>query len=795
MKNLVKFTDRIEGQASIASNKDKYFKTKDSTSPSGHALVAQIEMTHSGIVTRNYGFYLPSKMRDGAFSFTKDYAKPVIIGHDEDPHKPADPVGRVIQADYVDTSSKYASKDSYFAKLSAFVDAKDVKRNKITDFVNHVIENYDGKDGYKGLGHIRGTLKITDAETIGKILDERYLTVSTSMSSNSAVCSICATDWVQDGACEHSRGGRYDDSVMVLVPGAMSYDHLGIVNAPADPNAAGFKIIGAHQVKDKLDDSITLYEYKDNFTVAASLFAWNDKNLYSLSTKEDVDLIEVKDNIQKMENAMAKKKETKDLRQNILDGIRVSTSVYSYSEESGSKEMTISQYAESLSEVDLEKLITDITAVMAESEMVESDSADEIITKYFDDKFKLFKKGEDKEEKDPKADKKPSEKKAKKKAKKMDSYKLVDGDEISDEVIEEKIALIKSIDGFSATDEEIESLAVTAALIDAKDPLTVLHFGDNFEASAVVAAVQKRANAAELSGLSEEAFTDMLNAHMPEGIVHSNEGLRASDFCGVKGFFPVTDKNTYIASKAVLAEVKASDSVKGRILGAIEKKLAKLAIDLTDSFDRDNEPCDNTIAVSTDDLLKAFEDAKQKLVEVGYEFPVEVSQDSVQEISILEAQLEAANEEVETISAELVEVKDALATELATRLVQLKVLSGNFEVADEKLSVEEHKTRSIVSLKDSIKDLSSQVDLTRFKINDGLEKKDIDASIQVENPVMQESEKKSNKSKDSTKKSDEFSKEKVYDQYRYYVSIYGKKDADQWLDKVMKKNGLKPSLD
>jgi hypothetical protein len=286
MKNKVFFADRIHGNAFVEAGKERYFKTKDSTSPSGHSLVAQIEMTHSGIVTRNYGFYLPWKMRDGAKSFTSDFAKPVIVGHDEDPFKPAEPVGRVVQADYIDTSGAFSQKDKYLESMLKFLDSsKSKKLSKDLELVDYVIKNYSSKDSYKGLGHIRGTFKITDEQTIAKILDERYLTVSTSMASDSARCSVCGTDWVSDGQCEHSRGGIYDDKVMVLVPGSMTYDHVGIVNSPADPHAAGFKIINDHKIKDHKDNSIELFKYRDDFAVAASLFAWNDKNLFSLSAK------------------------------------------------------------------------------------------------------------------------------------------------------------------------------------------------------------------------------------------------------------------------------------------------------------------------------------------------------------------------------------------------------------------------------------------------------------------------------------------------------------------------------
>ena len=230
--------DCLTGVATIKNN--GYIRTKDSQSKSGHSLIAQIEMTHSGIVTGNYGFYLPDRMRAGAATFTKDYCKPVIVGHDLE----TEPLGRVIDAKYVDTSKDWKTNDKM---LSTYLEFNDAKKKKVTvnedeaEFARYVIENYWGKDNYRGLGHIYGTLKISDAKAIEKILDERYLTVSTGMRSGSARCSECGQDWVRDGFCEHEKGKIYDSGIPVcFIPGNMFYDEVSVVNLPANKFAAKF---------------------------------------------------------------------------------------------------------------------------------------------------------------------------------------------------------------------------------------------------------------------------------------------------------------------------------------------------------------------------------------------------------------------------------------------------------------------------------------------------------------------------------------------------------------------------
>ena len=828
-KKTAYFRDRMQGSLSVSDNKKKYFKTKDSTSPSGHSLIAQIDMTHSGIVTRNYGFYLPSKMKDGARSFTQDYAKPVIVGHDENPLEETTPIGRVIAADYISTADKFIQNDKYLAKLFQFHDSLD---SHGLDFVNYVIEAYDGKDGYSGLGHIRGTVKISDEEAIQRILDERYMTVSTSMMSDSARCSICNTDWVHEGPCEHQRGAVYDDKVCVLVPGNMTYDHLGVVNAPADPHAHSFNIMGLQANNTSHLDSADEYHYKDDYEVAINLFAWADsgkKELVSLNVKEDVNLIEVKDSIQKMENAMAKKKTQKvseTLSSRIKDAIDVSMSMFRYSSESGGhKSVSVSEYVENLSDADLGGMVEKMAAMMEDSAVVTDQMITDAVVKYFDDSEEFERVEDEAQEQDGMGKKKKkksmdsddsgeegtedddegtekdttykagSGSKKKKKKRSMDNFKLV---ETEDEVSEERVADILGSLGEleNVTDSVKNSIAEQYVLCEMGDPIATLNFGavDSVEAGDFAQKVLTYKDAKKLSDLSPEELREMVNTHIAEDKRLSDEDfgkLKASDFCGMKGCFPVVDEDHYQACKTVLAEVAASDSIKGRILGAIERKAEKLGLNVQDSFDNNSDSCDNDSELSTDDLLKLYNDTRAKLIEAGHEFDDEVSSEVREEVEILEAQLEAANEEVEELEGQLDSVRSDLAESLANRVVDMKVLSGNFDIEDRAEAIKEHSERSVESLKDSLKDLNGQVDLSSIKINDGLASGAPEANADdVQNPVLGD-----DKGTATQKKDTKISKDRIYDNYRHYVQKYGKKEADKWLDRVMKKNGTIPSLD
>ena len=187
------------------------------------SIKVKIEATHSGKINKNFWFYTPKGMQDGADSFVKPYNKPVTVNHD--PH--ADPLGRVLE-------SRYVSYDNYNTPLHN-MDFNDSK--KLLASVKKWIKTADFKDTtYKGLGHIELIAEITDPEAIQKIIDKRYLTVSIGGGSDMAICSVCGTN-KKTNYCDHYRGETYKDEVCFLVSGKMEFDHISYVSSPADLDA------------------------------------------------------------------------------------------------------------------------------------------------------------------------------------------------------------------------------------------------------------------------------------------------------------------------------------------------------------------------------------------------------------------------------------------------------------------------------------------------------------------------------------------------------------------------------
>jgi hypothetical protein len=205
-------------------------------------LVASVAATHAGLPTGNMAFYTPDRMRQGLPSFTKDFAKPVLLHHND----MKDPVGRVYRATYRDLSHMYVEPMKKFAERYGgyiFTDAKNkIDLDKTFDQVDWVIENMVPMKDYVGLGYGELDLHITDASAAEKIVDQRYLTVSVGFTTDSMYCSTCHQDWASEGLCEHERGKVYDGKKTLLIPGLFNYEEVSWVNSPADAGATVLSI-------------------------------------------------------------------------------------------------------------------------------------------------------------------------------------------------------------------------------------------------------------------------------------------------------------------------------------------------------------------------------------------------------------------------------------------------------------------------------------------------------------------------------------------------------------------------
>ena len=211
----------------------------------GYSLVCDIDATHSGTLINNR-VYPPDGMAKGIKTWTKPYKKPVLVNHNDE----ADPIGRVIKAQYI--------------KTPRGMDGTDYKP---------VLKASDG------FGYTNLTVKVTDPDAIQKIMDGRYETVSVRMTTNHAFCSICGVDW-SDEMCDHMPGKMYDKKLAYITTGDLSYREVSFVNIPADEYA---KVTTT-----TIGDSVDVPMYASN-TEGKALYDMGDvkgDNLYDLLEQE-----------------------------------------------------------------------------------------------------------------------------------------------------------------------------------------------------------------------------------------------------------------------------------------------------------------------------------------------------------------------------------------------------------------------------------------------------------------------------------------------------------------------------
>lgn len=256
MSTKVKLYDSFTITPIEIPEKNKAFLQDSIYTSSNSPLMVKIAATHSGLITRNNGFYMPDKMRDGATTFVQNYGKPVLLHHNS---YDGDPVGRVKHASYVDTSTGIIKQDNK-DYLKDFIDPH-VSFDTKVDLVDRLIRDGLLDDpSYDGVGYIELIAAITDKEAIQKIADNRYLTVSIGAETDAAVCSICKVDWAEAGdMCEHRPGEIYDGKPAFIIAGNLFYDEVSFVSTPADPHAKIIQISNG----DVMDNKSASFEERD----------------------------------------------------------------------------------------------------------------------------------------------------------------------------------------------------------------------------------------------------------------------------------------------------------------------------------------------------------------------------------------------------------------------------------------------------------------------------------------------------------------------------------------------------
>lgn len=219
----IKLDDKINTLASIEIPDSLRQRIADSLS-SGQKLksvTVRMEATHSGKPNGNNWIYTPNAMMAGHKTFVSPVFRPVVLEHKED----SKTLGRVVDAKYV----SYGNAPKHLERS--------VDRSYLRDYKKFMLSPlYKNKD-FKGLGHIELTAKITDEESIKRILDNQYGFVSVGGSAPQAYCSICGSRKGMKSSCDHVRGAKYNGETCYYIGDYISFDHISYVATPADKNA------------------------------------------------------------------------------------------------------------------------------------------------------------------------------------------------------------------------------------------------------------------------------------------------------------------------------------------------------------------------------------------------------------------------------------------------------------------------------------------------------------------------------------------------------------------------------
>jgi len=155
-------------------------------------LLIKIKATHFNYMNKNHVFYTENAVKKGAKSWVKPFNKPQLVGHNEK----GDPIGRII--DY------------------KIIKGTDTPSNEPSDYVQI-------------------TARITDEDSIAKIIDGRYLTVSVGSESCRVICSECDQVITEDGLCEHKKGTYNENGEPIYwLIDQIGYTEDSFVNVPAD---------------------------------------------------------------------------------------------------------------------------------------------------------------------------------------------------------------------------------------------------------------------------------------------------------------------------------------------------------------------------------------------------------------------------------------------------------------------------------------------------------------------------------------------------------------------------------
>lgn len=179
----------------------------------------RIKATHfEPFINKNAVKYTENAIKKGSKSWISPFKKPQLVAHD----KTSSPIGRIINFEIIKDQKIYPNEPPNYIRLTA---------------------------------------RITDKDSIEKVLDGRFNTVSVGSKSSRVICSECAQVITEDGLCDHKKGSYNEKGELIhWLIDEIEYVEDSFVNEPADEYASIEEInLGAGWVpyQDLLDNRLT----------------------------------------------------------------------------------------------------------------------------------------------------------------------------------------------------------------------------------------------------------------------------------------------------------------------------------------------------------------------------------------------------------------------------------------------------------------------------------------------------------------------------------------------------------
>jgi hypothetical protein len=288
MTNIIKYNDFVQinpDKRILSLDKKEKVQITDNiinrAYSGGKGLVITYDLSHSGRRINNR-IYSTKGQQKGIDSLTEPYAKPILLNHDQS----SEPIGRFIGGEW---QNLYDEASDFLQSSQAIMDIHNVFAEDDPGKIYNTLKSFDliNNKKWPGLGRMRVQANITDEEAIKKFMDGRYLTFSAGSTTNRHVCSICESDWSQDGMCEHRHGQQYDGETCVFITGDFIVLEGSVVNTPADDLS---QIVHMEMRDSNESSEITDYiKSAEEIIMTDSTYELGDKNETRIQETEQVD--------------------------------------------------------------------------------------------------------------------------------------------------------------------------------------------------------------------------------------------------------------------------------------------------------------------------------------------------------------------------------------------------------------------------------------------------------------------------------------------------------------------------